>query len=822
MTVRAVVVGLLGAAFVAGVTYFNDNIMRQTLFIGNHMPHSVYGTLLLFLLLVNPLIALLRRRWAFTGAELAVVLALTLAACAIPGAGLMRFFTNALMLPHHKAKTRPGWLSEDVLNMVPDRMLAGTSAPFRTGDIRHPHELCAGLARDATAGALADPRKRIWQALSEGHRQAILEAAGAGAARGGEAVTAGVLVEAFNSLLGRRELYDPDAFSSVALPIEASKILARAARRSQDDVERPGSAQHLAEDDLRELNRHLIDVAWPHAIHSHAMRRDEELRDFMSGVRKDPEPVAIGRVPWSAWVRPLVFWLPLVVVLSVGLLGLAVVVHRQWSDHEQLPYPVARFAVALLPAEGHTKGSVLRNPLFLGAAAAVLAIHMVNYAYTWWPQYVIPIRTQFDFSPLQQLTPRLGGPVARWALFTVRFYFVAVGLAYFVSSEVSLSIGIATPICFYIGGVLEYYGISIGGSGLYSGSPRQTFHIGAYLGILLMFLYTGRRYYASVFRRAAFLKSGDEVAAESVWGARVFVVCAGVFALYLMAMGIDWPLAVLYTGLAFMLFLVMSRILAETGLFFLEPRWFPCAFLVAMFGIRAVGPTTALLMFLVSTMLLVVPREALMPFVVNSFKVLATQKVRVGRAGVWCGVAVLLALAIAVPVTLMFQYGAGTHHWDTWGAGAVPRYSFDKTVELKQRLRAQGALAESESVRGLARLGRAEPKPRSLIGFGVGLGVVLLLAGARLRLPWWPLHPVLVVVLWSYPGAMVWASFLLGWFIKKVVIKYGGHKFYRRLSPLMLGLIAGDMLGMLIPSIIGAIYYMAVGSPAPSFVIMPD
>jgi len=824
VTRRAVIVGLLGAAFVAAVTYFNDNIMRQTLFIGNHMPHSVYGGLLLFLLLVNPALGWLRKRWAFTGGEIAVALALTLAACAIPGAGLMRFFTNAVMLPHHKARTRPGWQAEEVIDMLPEYMLAGTSAEVRPDDVLDSRGICAELAR-AAAGGLSPPRQRVWDALAEEHRQALARAAGQ--PTGAE----GVVADAFNSLLDRRELYDAEAFASLTLPAEATKLLKREARLAAaaegrelppGEWRRPTSIHHLKTSDIRWLNRHLIDSAWPRDLRSITRRRSEELHSFMFGMERQRRPVGPQRVPWSAWVRPLAFWLPLVLVMSAGVLGLAVVVHKQWSEHEQLPYPVGRFALALLPGDGEMRSSVLRSRMFQVTAAIVLAIHLLNYAHTWWPRYFVSFPTRFDFSSLQVLVPAMSGPVARWAIFTVRIYFVAVGLAFFVASDAALAIGIAAPVSTYVRGVLQHYGINISGRGLYSGSPQQTFHIGAYSGFLIMLLYTGRRFYASVLRRAFGLKVTDPVTTEVVWGARVFLLCAAVFALYMVAVGVPWPLAVLYTALAFTLFVVMSRILAETGLFFMEPRWYPCAFLVVIFGVRAVGPRTALVMFMFSTILMVVPRESLMPFVVNAFKVVGDRKVQVGRTALWCGAAVVLALVIAVPVTLMFQYGAGTHHWDAWGAGAVPRYSFDKTVELKHKLRAQGALEEAETASGMDRLRSIMPEAPSLIGFAVGLALVLLLAGARLRLPWWPVHPVLAIAFWSYPGSMFWPSFLIGWLIKKVVIRYGGHKLYRGLTPLMLGLIAGDVLGMLLPSLIGAAYYLATGRGAPVFLILPD
>ena len=823
VSVRAIIIGLAGAAVIAAVAYFNDNIMRQTLLIGNHMPYSVYGTLLVFLLLVNPGIAWLRKRWAFTGGELAVVLALTLAGCAIPGAGLMRFFTNAVMLPHHKARTRPGWIAEDALDMAPGFMLAGTPLPFQRDDFADPAALCSELAREVQAGTLSPPRRRVWESLSEAHRGRILAAGGEAA----PAACADVLVGAFNSLLEVRGLYRPESFPGAGLAPEARKLLGyHADEDEEEEGEATGEwATRVAALDarrLKRLNRYLIDSAWPKAIESHAARRHKELYTFRSGVKERGGAVMPWEVPWSAWVRPLVFWLPLVVVLSAGVLGLAVVLHKQWAEHEHLPYPVARFVEALLPKEGETRGSILRNRLFLSAVAVVLAIHLNNYIYAWWPRYFVRIPMRFDFSALQQLSTMMSGGVARWAIFTIRIYFVAVGLSYFVASDVSLSIGIAAPLSAYVGGTLAYYGISAGGSGLYSGSPMQTFKVGTYVGIMVMLVYTGRRYYAGVFRRALFLKTDDEVAAETVWGARVFLFSATLFVVYLASAGIDWQLAVIYTVLAFTLFTVMSRILAETGMFFMEPRWYPCAFIVVMFGVRAIGPTTALLMFLVSTMLLVVPREALMPFVMNSLKVASTRGVPGGKTTLWCGVAVLVALVVAVPVTLMFQYGSGTHHWDTWGTGAVPRYSFDKAVELKQRVKSQGALEESETVKGFARFGRIDPETRSVIGFGIGLAVVLLLAAARLRITWWPLHPVLVVMFWNYPCCMFWCSFLVGWSIKKAVVRFGGHRSYRRFSPVMLGLIAGDLLGVLIPSVVGAIYYLVTGEPALSFAVMPD
>ena len=64
-------------------------------------------------------------------------------------------------------------------------------------------------------------------------------------------------------------------------------------------------------------------------------------------------------------------------------------------------------------------------------------------------------------------------------------------------------------------------------------------------------------------------------------------------------------------------------------------------------------------------------------------------------------------------------------------------------------------------------------------------------------------------------------SFLLGWFIKALVVKYGGEAAYRKLKPLMFGLIAGDMLGGIIPTIMGVFYHLFTGELPKLFKVMP-
>ena len=97
----------------------------------------------------------------------------------------------------------------------------------------------------------------------------------------------------------------------------------------------------------------------------------------------------------------------------------------------------------------------------------------------------------------------------------------------------------------------------------------------------------------------------------------------------------------------------------------------------------------------------------------------------------------------------------------------------------------------------------------------IGLVLVLLFSAARLHFTWWPLHPMLFVT-WNTPHMPHFAgSFFIGWVIKKLVIKYGGTGVYNKTRPFMVGIIAGEIFGAILPSIVAAIYYVVTNGEMP-------
>jgi len=675
VTARAILLGLLGAAFTCGFTYFNDHVIRQTYLVGSTLPTGAYGVLILLVVLVNPLLERLRRGWALTGRELAVAMALTLAACCIPSAGLMETFPDSLMMPHHHARVSPGWKEKNALGMVPGYMLADIS-----GD------------------------------------------------------------------------------------------------------------------------------------------EDRALAGYVQGLSAGRRHVSPFEVPWSAWARTLAFWLPLILTLWGALIGLCAVVHRQWSHNEQLPFPIATFASSLLPESGETKSPILRERLFWLGCGGVFAFHLLNYLHTWWPARMVAIPRHFDFTSLLDLFPtlRAGGG---WVLFVPNVFFAVVGLSYFLAKDVSFSLGIGPIFYYLLAGVLAGMGVSMGG-GYSVPTVQNSLQAGSWIGFMVMILYAGRHYYLNALRSALALRTRDPAAPETVWGARIFLVCAIAFTSILALTGLDWLLAVAFTVLTTSIFLVIARMSAETGHIFIQPYWAPGVFVMGLLGARAVGPAAAAVIFMVSTVLLVDTRESLVSFLANSLQVLDSRGGRVGRGAALGAAALVVGLAVAVPATLYLKYDRGTDMAYGWASEMVPRFPFEAALSVREHLEVRGELEEAGSATGWRRLAVARPSGTMLAWVLVGLAAVAVLSFLRYRVPRWPLHPAFLLVWATFPGWYFAPSFLLGCIVKWAVVRYGGDAAYRRLKPLMVGLIAGDMLTGLVTSLIGTAYYFITGTPPPKFVVL--
>jgi hypothetical protein len=119
------------------------------------------------------------------------------------------------------------------------------------------------------------------------------------------------------------------------------------------------------------------------------------------------------------------------------------------------------------------------------------------------------------------------------------------------------------------------------------------------------------------------------------------------------------------------------------------------------------------------------------------------------------------------------------------------------------------------------RLGVIEPERHRLWWLAAGVVLTLGCGVARLRLPWWPIHPVLFLMWGTYANAHFFFSFLLGWLAKTIVVGAGGERAYDTAKPLLIGMITGELLAALLWTVVGAIIYFVTGQTPPSYLVYP-
>ena len=531
------------------------------------------------------------------------------------------------------------------------------------------------------------------------------------------------------------------------------------------------------------------------------------------------------RVPWRLWEGPLETWLPIIFLTSAAVICLSLMIHSQWARRERLRYPITAFADALLEQDpDRGLSGVFKNNLFWLGLIVIFLIRVINGVYAWNDNSGIQIPLTFDFTnPIMQKWPGFGKGVTEFSamLLKISIYPTAVAFAFFLSSDVALSLGFSQIAYVFLGMLLVSAGFRIENDAYSGGAlPWQLF--GSYLGIAILIAYVGRRYYSMLFKQAFTFIRHEEVDPAAAWATRFFVLCLVALTVMLSMLGLAWPFAALTVLLLMVMFLVMSRINAESGLFFIQPSWLPMAVAMGIFGARSMGPQAMAIMALVSAVLAVDPRETTMPFIINGLKISDDNGVKYSRVG-WASIAIFgVALAVATPIVLTVQHNSSEPYKDKWARRDVPKEGLNAVVREMTHLSLAGQLDESKGMSTAQRIAATSPDPRFLWAAGVGLALALGFSFLRLRLPWWPLHPIMFLVWGTWTMGMFSHSFFLGWLLKSLVTRLGGGRGkHRQVLTLMIGVIAGDLLGGLVFMGFGALYHIWTGLPAKEYYIFP-
>jgi hypothetical protein len=261
-------------------------------------------------------------------------------------------------------------------------------------------------------------------------------------------------------------------------------------------------------------------------------------------------------------------------------------------------------------------------------------------------------------------------------------------------------------------------------------------------------------------------------------------------------------------GALFLTMTGLTRLYCEAGVFAMQMYEFPSRLLQQVVPPSALGSAT-LVKVTVWDRAMVSDwfRVAFMPVIMNNLHLATRTGLRRRAAMLGMMLAVVLALAASFGSVLYTCYtrpgGANTMQWYFH---SFPSWEYGPLTAKLQQMKSYGKkLAETQEVMTKEDVPDVARRDWILISCeGLGAAFMCLSLWLRRFVMWWP-HPI-GYVMWMafYPHYRVWFSFFLGWALKKMILKYGGSRFYLRSKRFFIGLVVGEALGLIFWKIMAA------------------
>jgi len=194
---------------------------------------------------------------------------------------------------------------------------------------------------------------------------------------------------------------------------------------------------------------------------------------------------------------------------------------------------------------------------------------------------------------------------------------------------------------------------------------------------------------------------------------------------------------------------------------------------MAATGTRSLGGKRLAMLALYDHLFMLDNRSPLMPGVMQSLRIADEGGINRRSLMGAMGSAVVLAMVVSAYAYLRLMYTHGGTALNTW---FTTYYSKNLYSTWTSHLIADGEPAT----------------PMAFLTMGIGAVTMWGLTFMHRTHLWWPLHPIGYLMGASWPMINFWFPVMLGWLVKTLVLRFGGHKVYKRLLPGFLGLIFGE------------------------------
>ena len=495
-----------------------------------------------------------------------------------------------------------------------------------------------------------------------------------------------------------------------------------------------------------------------------------------------------GHIPWDAWLVPLLAWGSLFMASFVLLGSLSVMLRGQWGEREALAFPLIRLPMELTEGMDEKKtplGTFFLNPLMwvgFGIAVLIQLMNGLNIYFPDVPRVPLDINTGLLFSepPWNQLG---------WTV--IKVWPIALGIAYLLTSEISFSLWFFYWFIKFQLVAAYYLGFPPNALPNQLETNNKAFigfqDTGAHLAYVAIIFWIGREHFGHILKRALGKAKMSEIekheamsyplAFWSFVGAFVFLVGWTIFA------GVT-PLLALALWIGYLtIAIVITRIVAEGGLIFVHHGWMPLGALASVLG---AGPGTFLspangvvVASVMESACIQDYRGSLMPSFIQSFKLARDRRIEGRKLGLLIFAVIFVGFTLGVYMNVRLGYDNGGLQLQGWLAKSGPSMTGSQAAQMAKGFNGQ------------------DVNPFNLLWLASGAGLTFFVMWCRSQFLWFPLHPLGYMICVAYPMHTFWVSIFIGWLCKVLISRYGGGDSYRKFIPMFLGLALGDVTMML-------------------------
>ena len=502
----------------------------------------------------------------------------------------------------------------------------------------------------------------------------------------------------------------------------------------------------------------------------------QAIKDYYEGL---PEGAAI---PWGVWIEPMSYWLALIVAMSFMLICMSAILHRQWSVHERLNYPMVQLPQSMIdrgPDPAARLAPLFKSKvMWLGFAVPFILLSLNGF------NHYFPTLPQYDPGGFLSLFNRAFN-------LRIALNLAWVGFFYLVNLEITFSIWF-----FYVFSKAEEAVFTMLGiasterlSAYEYSQPADLTHqaTGAVIAFVLFGLWTARGHLADVGRKLWSPHGGVDDSEELL---RYRTAVCGFFGSLLFVGGWLWRSGVPLTVVPILLvvslifFILVARVVAAGGVATARSPIVPAYFIISGLGASVLGAKGLVAL---NFTFIWQGESRTSPMVACSNGLKLAEMIRGPKTRLFWGLMLALTCSLLAAsymiLKLAYTYGAinlslinvaGAHAWPYVGPTIVDMPDANMRGWL---FRGIGAVAEG------------------------------LLMWAQHRLFWWPFHPIGFAIAVGWLTSQIWFSAFAAWLLKLVILRFGGVRLFQGMKPFFLGLILGEVS---VSGVWGVIYSVTI------------